>query len=43
MQYEKPEVSTLGDASHLIQGATSKAGNGEQGLLQAPADCEMDD
>jgi len=43
MTYHKPEVTVLGDACQAIKGATSKAGNGEQGLLQTPADCELDD
>ncbi len=43
MTYEKPEVTVLGAASLLIKGGSSKSVSGEQGTLQIPTDCELDD
>lgn len=42
MKYEKPEVAVLGEAASLILG-NGKANDGENGLQQIVADCEVDD
>lgn len=39
MNYEKPEITLLGDAVRLIQG-TGKSSGDSQGLIP---DCELDD
>jgi len=41
MNYEKPEVTVLGDAVRVIEG--SKVISGENNALQVPADCEFGD
>ena len=42
MEYSKPEVTMLGDATRLIQG--SKNGPGDGGGDQLPLlDCELED
>ena len=41
MNYEKPELTEIGEASRVIEG--SKLISGENGALQVPADCEFGD
>ncbi len=40
MTYEKPEVSVLGDAAHLIQSGGKNTGDAGPGT---DLDCELDD
>ena len=45
MNYEKPEITVIGDASHVILGAIPKVRNLEPGgtTHRDPLDCEFDD
>jgi hypothetical protein len=42
MEYSKPEITMLGEATSLIQGSKSNPGDGGGGHLPA-LDCELDD